>query len=157
MNYLKLNLYVTLICLTFISLQAQPNSSFNISDPLANYEGCVASYSDCAVILYNGKMLVDKYSPEGKCRLKADMKGTISVSNVDLTGDSVRTKDKLKFFVAIKNIETNTLFLMTKTSVQEIKYEDVLKQCSPGDVIVILTDNKKYNLTHNEINIMWKC
>ena len=157
MNYLKLNLLVTLFCMANISINAQPDSTFNIADPLANYGGCVASYSDCAIILFNGKMLVDKYTPEGICRLTAKMKGTLSVSNVDLTGKEFRVKDKLKFHVAIKNPKTNTLFLLTKTAIEDIKYEDILSQCQMGDQIIILTDNKKYSLTHNEIEIIWKC
>lgn len=157
MKFLKLNLLITLFCVAFISLNAQSNSSFDITDPLKNYSGCVANYSDCAIILFNGKMLVDKYTPEGKCKMTTKMKGTLSVSNVDLTGKEYRVKDKLKFHVAIKNPKTNTLFLLTKTSVQEIKYKDILTQCQMGDKIIILTDNKKYSLTHNEIEIMWKC
>lgn len=118
----------------------------------------IVDYSECAAILYKGKVLVDKYSPSGKCILSKGMEGKLSLSTITtLTETRVYPVKTLKFHVAIKNKDTNTLFLLTKEAVQEIQWKEVASQCKRGDTVIFLTADKKYSLTHHEIEIDWSC
>ena len=66
-------------------------------------------YTDCAAILFNGKVLVNDYSPEGTCKLEDIRHGTLSVATVNLSEDSKTPAKNIGFKVAIKNHRTNTL------------------------------------------------
>jgi len=116
-------------------------------------------YNDCAAILFDGVVLIDDYNASSlrKCKLREDEKGKLSVSTVNLTPTSATPVKELHFYVAIKNRKTNTLFLLTKEAVLDIDIETVLKECKIGDTIIILTKNKRFNLKHHEIEVVWDC
>ncbi len=114
-------------------------------------------YSDCAAIFYNGEMLVNEYSPDGKCQLGAGMKGKLTLSAVTLTESSATPTTVLPFRVAIKHSDSNTLWMFTESAVKEVMLEDIVKECKKGDKIIILTAYKKYSLSHHEIELTWGC
>ncbi len=89
--------------------------------------------------------------------MRENEKGTLSISTVNLTEIAATPKNAIKFHVAIKNRKTNTLFLLTKEAVLEIELEEVIRQCKMGDAIILLTENKRYSLTHHEVEIIWGC
>ncbi len=114
-------------------------------------------YSDCAAIFYNGEMLVNEYSPDGKCQLGAGMRGKLTLSAVTLTESSATPTTVLPFRVAIKHADSNTLWMFTDSAVKEVMLEDIVKECKKGDKIIILTAYKKYSLSHHEIELTWGC
>ncbi len=114
-------------------------------------------YSDCAAILYNGKMLVDEYSPQGKCKVNVGMKGKLNLYTVTLSDKGGTPKRKLKFHVAILNKNTNNMWMYTKSAVEEIMLEDVLNECKKDDKIIILNVDKSIALTHHEIEVLRGC
>ena len=151
MIYSKFILLAALFFTTFINPNVQ-------TDAVSN-GGCASKdYSDCAAILFNGDVLVDEFSPSGRCTIEEKKTGKLNIATVDILTETLMIpKRLLKFHVAIKNMETNTLVLLTTEAVLEIELEDVRKQCSKGDLIIILTDDKKYSLTHHEIEIIKGC
>ena len=165
----KCSLFTVLFFAALVNLNAQEGYAFNLFHPVPGNNECnvmlsytdsapkSTDYSDCAAILYNGQMLVDRYSPSGKCKLEVGKGGSLSVSTVAFTEKSATPQKALKFHLAIKNQKTNTLFLLTIEPVSEIKLDDVLKQCKEGDSLVVLTVDKRYSLTHHEIEIIWGC
>ena len=114
-------------------------------------------FSTCAAILFDGKMLVDKYAPDGTCRLEQNMKGKLTVAAVELTASVAIPTAPLSFRVAIQDGETGTLWLQSRSSVGEVLFEDIIKECKVGDKIVIITEQKSYSLPHNIIEIFKGC
>lgn len=114
-------------------------------------------YTDCAAILFNGKVLVNDYSPEGICKLEDIRHGTISVATVDLSDDSKTPIKNIGFKVAIQNHRTNTLSMYSDETFQEVRLEHIIEKCEMGDHIIIMTVDQKYSLPHHEIEIRWGC
>lgn len=115
------------------------------------------NYRECAAILFDGEMLVDKYTPEGKCILNAGNQGKLSVSTVNLSDGKAAPKKAIGFRIAIKNDRTNTLWMYSKETLYEVNVHEVLKKCEEGDRLFIMTVDQKYSLTHHEIEISWGC
>lgn len=114
-------------------------------------------YSNCTAIFYKGKMLVDDYSPDGKCRLEEGMSGRIVISTVSLSDFGAKQTGNVGFKVAIRNTKTNTIWSYSDQVLYEINLEDILKKCEAGDNIIFITTNKQHALPHNEIEVAWGC
>lgn len=115
------------------------------------------NYRDCTAIFFNGKMLANEYSPEGKCKLEQGMKGALTVATVKLSGKKGSPSTNIPFRVAVKNSRTNTLWMYSETALQRVQLEDILKKCEPGDRIIILTVDQRYSLPHHEIEVAGGC
>ncbi|MCO6477682.1 MAG: hypothetical protein J5I94_13710 [Phaeodactylibacter sp.] len=115
------------------------------------------NYHDCAAIFFEGEMLADEYSPEGKCKLEAGRKGTLTVATVNLSGSAVVPVENIAFKVAIKNNRTNTIWMYSEKASQEVQLEDILKKCEPGDRIIIMTVDQRYSLPHHEVEVAGGC
>lgn len=113
-------------------------------------------YSDCAAIYIGDDMLVSEYSPQGKCTLASKTTGLLTVSTVSLSDEGSTRTLAIPFRVAIRHGETGTVYLLHQNdSVNSIKIKDVLAECQPGDDVLILTDDNRYSLPHNEISVQW--
>ena len=145
--------YLILFSITLLFTTASISSAQSDS----NLSGDNLPYNNCAAIFYNGNMLVDEYSPRGKCKLAHGMKGKLTVSEVILTDITGIPTKSIQFKVAIRNEQTNTLWMYTEKSVESINLEDILLQCQKGDKIVLLTVDKQYALSHNDIDLVWGC
>ena len=145
-------IHVAFFIISFLALPLQTCAQGSTSVTTKQYEN---PYNNCAAIIYNGKMLVDSYSPSGKCILSADQTGTISAATVELSEKGGTPKKAIEFQVAIKNTMTNTLWMYSREILDEVRFEDVLAKCQKGDKIVILTVDQEYSLTHHEIEINW--
>jgi len=115
------------------------------------------SFSDCAAILYKGEMLVDTYSPDGKCKLETGMTGKISVATVSLSEEGGIPTKEIGFKVAIKNTRTNTLLMYSDDTFFEVELEDLLKACGKDDHLIFITVDRKYALTHHEVEVIPGC
>ncbi len=150
MKLLKLDVSVsTLICclmiLLLLPIQAQKN--------LEIFE----NYNDCAAIFYKGKMLVNEYSPKGKCKLETGMEGKLTVSAVSLSDKGAIPTTKIGFQVAIQNNRTNTLRLISQDELFEVELKTILEQCEKGDELIFLTTDKKYSLPHHRVAVIDGC
>ena len=129
-------------------------AQLSIPNPLSDL---TKDYQSCAAIFFEGKMLVDKYAPSGKCKITKEVKGKFTLAAVELTDSSATPIQQIPFRVAIKNKATNTLWMYTQKSVQEILLEDLLMECQPGDKLLFLTEDKSYALPHNEVEVKVGC
>ena len=85
------------------------------------------------------------------------MKGAISVATVSLSEDGGTPVKNISFRVAIKNERTNTMYMYSEKTFQEVQLEDILKSCEIGDKIIIMTVDQKYSLPHHVIDVKWGC
>ena len=115
------------------------------------------NYKDCAAILYKGNLLVNEYSPRGKCKLEEGMSGTLTVATVNLSDGGGAPIKNIGFKVAIKNGRTHTIWMYSEKTLQEVQLEDILKKCERGDRILFMTVDQKYSLPHNEIELNSGC
>ena len=110
-----------------------------------------SAFRSCTAPFLNNKMVVDEYTPKGKCELAAESTGQLTVCTVDLSPTEGKAVRKLPFKVAIKDRKTQTLVLFTKSDVKQIDVERILAKCKKGDSIVLLTVDDQYAMPHNEI------
>lgn len=133
MNHFKTTCIVALLSMSFFSATAQE------------------SFSNCAAAFLDGSMIVDEYSPRGKCMMAASATGMLTVCTATLTETGGTPVDKIEFFVAIRDGNTGTLTMLTKKTVKEMDLAEVMERCSEGDHIVVITTDEEYSLPHNEI------
>ena len=107
--------------------------------------------SGCAAAFLNDKMIVDHYSPEGKCKLTKSSKGVLTAGTVNLNEKGVEITCKFEFALAIRDKETGSLTLYSKDTYTKIDIQKVMEKCEVGDKIVMITTDGKYELLHNEI------
>lgn len=135
-NFKKL-FFIILNLLIFISLFGQHGKG---------------NFSNCAAIFINQSMLVNEYSPEGRCIVDANTKGELSLHAADMSNGKVtKASEKIPFKIAIRDRDSKTLMLFSEKSYQEINIQDVLAQCKKGDFIVLLTLEREWALPHSEI------
>lgn len=112
------------------------------------------SFSNCSAIFLNTKMLVNEYSPSGKCTIDITAKGDLTVSTIQLSSPENKPIEPILFQIAIKDKETGTLMLVSKEKLKKMEIQKVLEKCKKGDHIIILTLSDDYALPHNEILVL---
>lgn len=114
-------------------------------------------HNSCAAIFLNNNMLVDDYSPRGKCRVEMGNKGKLVVSEVSLSETTAWPMQFVGFKVAIRNSKTNTLWMYSDETFFEVNLEDILSKCGKDDKIVILVTDREFSLPHHEIEVFDGC
>lgn len=109
------------------------------------------SFNSCSAAFVGDKMVVDAYTPKGKCRLSPAATGTLTVQTVDLSPTKSKAVDKIDFKVAIRDKATGTLHQYSNETYRQVPVQQVLARCKKGDQIVLLTVDDRYALPHNEI------
>ena len=112
------------------------------------------NFNSCSAAFLNNKMLVNEYSPAGKCSVSITEKGHLTVSTVELSANKSKAVDSIIFQVAIRNKETGTVMLFSNEKIRKIEIQKVLEKCKKGDHILVITLNDKYALPHNEILVL---
>ncbi|MEZ0541319.1 hypothetical protein [Fibrella arboris] len=108
-------------------------------------------FTNCSAAFVGKKMVVDTYTPAGKCQLAAAATGTLTVQTVALSTTESKAVDPIDFKVAIRDKATGTLHLYSEETYRRVPVENVLARCKKGDQIVLLTVDTRYALPHNEI------
>lgn len=110
------------------------------------------NFTNCTAVLLNNKMVVNEYTPTGKCELAGDAKGTFTIQPVSLQDQGVVIpQGKRRFKIAIKDANTKTLTSFSEETYTEIEVSKVLSQCKKGDHIVFITLDRDLALPHNEV------
>lgn len=109
------------------------------------------AFTNCSAAFVGDRMLVDTYSPKGKCTLATTASGTLTVQTVVLSTTESKAIDPIDFKVAIRDKSTGTLHLYSKKTYRQVPVQHVLARCKKGDQIVLLTVGRRYALPHNEI------
>jgi len=109
------------------------------------------SFNNCSATFLNNKMLVNEYSPAGKCKVSITEKGDLTVNTVELSSTESKAINPIMFQIAIRNKNSGTLTMFSKDKIQKIEIQKILEKCKKGDYIIVLTVNDKFALPHNEI------
>ena len=112
------------------------------------------SFNSCSAAFVGGKLIVDEYSPRGRCRLTTTTTGELTVHTVDLSPTETKALDKIDFKVAIRDKATGTLHLYSDETFRRVPVQRVLARCKKGDHIVLLMIDGRYSLPHNEILVL---
>jgi hypothetical protein len=112
------------------------------------------SFNHCSAAFLNSKMLVNEYSPSGKCSVLITEKGDLTVSTVEISSKESKAINPIMFQVAIKDKDTGTLMMVSKEGIQKIEIQKILEKCKKGDFILLLTNSDEYALPHNEILVL---
>lgn len=105
----------------------------------------------CSAAFLNNKMVVDEYTPKGKCSLPLTARGELTVATAELSSNESKAVDIVSFKIAIRDENTRTLTMFSGDDFRKIEIQKVLAKCKKGDSIVLLTLEKQYALPHNEI------
>ena len=130
--------------------------SLVFSTALLSQESESQDFNDCVALFLNGQMVVDEYSPKGSCTISASEKGKLTVHTVSLTENSAKAISPVSFRIAIKNERTGTIWMLSDESYTSIQVQEIINESEQGDSILILMEERKYALPHNEISIVWE-
>lgn len=108
-------------------------------------------FTNCTAAFLDHKMVVNEYTPSGKCILAANSSGELTVCTADLSPSGSIPIDKIKFRIAIRDANTQTLWMYSDDLYTTVDVQKVLTKCRKGDHIVLLTTDDQYALPHNEI------
>jgi hypothetical protein len=112
------------------------------------------SFNNCSAAFLNSKMLVNEYSPSGKCSVSITEKGNLTVNTIELSSTENKAIDPIMFQVAIRDKNTGKLMMVSKKGIQKIDIQNILEKCKKGDSIILLTNSDEYALPHNEILVL---
>lgn len=113
--------------------------------------GETTPHNTCSAAFINTKMLVDQYTPNGKCMLPTNATGLLSVYTVALNPGKCSPKEKIDFKIAIRDKQTQTFTMYSDETFKQTDIKQVLQKCEKGDKIILLTTHTRYALPHNEI------
>jgi hypothetical protein len=108
-------------------------------------------FNECSAAFLNQKMIVDDYSPKGKCVIDANATGQLTVSTAVYENDTWRAVEKISFKITIRDNKTKTLFSFSDATYEDIDIKKVLAKCQKGDYILISLVKDLYALPHNEV------
>lgn len=110
-------------------------------------------FTNCAAAFIDQRMVVDEYTPDGKCKISAAATGQLTVQTADLSPERSVPTGKIEFRIAIRDGHTKTLLSFSDQVYQQIDVRQVLDKCRPGDTIVLMTVKDRYSLPHHEISV----
>lgn len=108
-------------------------------------------FSNCSAAFLNQKMIVDDYSPQGKCVLNTSAIGQLTVNTAIYENNKWHAVDKISFKLTIRDGATKTLISYSDATYEEIDIKKVLSKCRKGDYILVSVVKDEYALPHNEI------
>ena len=108
-------------------------------------------FSSCSAAFLDNKLVVDEYSPTGKCTLTQEAKGSLTVAEATYENNQWHQTATIDFMVAIRDKNTKTLMMFSPEIYKKLDIQKVISQCKKGDSIVVLTLKNAYALPHNEI------
>lgn len=89
--------------------------------------------------------------------IDAATKGTLSFSTVDRTNGAYKPMKPIGFKIAIRVYETNSIWMYSKETFYEVDLEEIARECKPGDIIIFMTVDKKYQLSRHELMVIDDC
>jgi hypothetical protein len=111
------------------------------------------TFKHCSAAFLSNRMIVDAYTPAGKCVVPSTATGKLTVNTVELAQNQTKALDRIPFRVAIRDNKTHTLLMYSNQELKQVDVQKVLAKCKKGDHIVLLTLDDQYALPHNEITV----
>lgn len=110
-------------------------------------------YTNCTAAFLDNKLVVNEYSPEGKCVLDSTATGILTVSPATYDNNAWVAEYPAEFMVAIRDGNTRTICMFSDKRYKKLDISGVLSKCRKGDYIVLMTMDNQLALPHNEILI----
>jgi len=111
------------------------------------------NYTNCTAAFLDNKLVVNEYSPDGKCIIDSTAQGTLTVSPATYDNNVWIADDPAEFMVAIRDKNTGTICMFSDKRYKKLEISLVLSKCRKGDRIVLMTMDNHLSLPHNEILI----
>lgn len=111
------------------------------------------NYTNCTAAFLDNKLVVNEYSPEGKCIIDSTATGSLKVCPATYDNNVWTADEPAEFMVAIRDKNTGTICMFSDKRYKKLEVSQVLSQCRKGDHIVLMTMNNRLALPHNEILI----
>jgi len=110
-------------------------------------------YTNCTAAFLDNKLVVNEYSPEGKCIIDSTAGGSLTVCPATYENNVWTADEPAEFMVAIRDKNTGTICMFSDKRYKKLDISQVLSKCRKGDHIVLMTMNNHLALPHNEILI----
>ncbi len=149
MKLLKSALLFTFVLTTVISCKAQSS----VLSSSIDYE----DYKEFCAILLDGTPVVKRWSTDEELALSTGATGVLSVATIDRMGDKFDPINPVGFKLAIKNHRTNALWMYSNELIYDLDIKEVIKECEPGDQLIFITVDKKYQLPRHELRLNFGC
>ncbi len=114
---------------------------------------CQENYTNCTAAFLDNKLVVNEYSPEGKCIIDSTAAGSLKVCPATYENNVWIADEPAEFMVAIRDKNTGTICMFSDKRYKKLEISQVLSKCRKGDHIVLMTMNNRLALPHNEILI----
>lgn len=108
-------------------------------------------FNNCSAVFLNQKLVVDDYSPTGKCVVKSTDTGQLTVSTATYDNDKWLAGEKISFKITLRDGRTKTMLSYSDATYQTVDIQKILEKCQKGDYILISIVKDAYALPHNEI------
>ena len=110
-------------------------------------------FNSCTAAFLDNKLVVNEYSPEGKCVLDSTARGTLTVCPATYDNNVWTANAAAEFMVAIRDGNTRTICMFSDKRYKKVDISKVISKCRKGDHIVLMTIDNQLALPHNEILI----
>lgn len=111
------------------------------------------NHSECVAVFHEDDMVVDEFSPRGKSVVSKQTKGNLTVNLVKI-GDEIVKRDSVSFYIAIKDVETQTLTMVSTNPTYFLDLKSVTSKRKEGDKIVLILNDSKYALPTEQHEIL---
>lgn len=112
------------------------------------------TYTRCTAAFLNDHLIVNEYSPEGKCMLDSTSRGMLTVCPATYENGKWTQEYQAEFMVAVRDKDTRTFWMFSDKRYKKLEISKVLAECRKGDQIVLLTVDSRLALPHNEILVL---
>lgn len=108
-------------------------------------------FTACTAAFLDDKLIVDEYSPSGKCVITTAATGKLTVCTADLSPEKSIPVEQIYFKIAIRDGHTKTLYMPADKKYKQVDIRELLAYCKKGDSIVIISLGDQYAIPHSEI------
>lgn len=109
--------------------------------------------SECVAVFHEDDMVADEFSPRGISIVSKYTKGSLTVNLVTI-GDEIIKGAAVSFYVAIKDVKTKTLTMISAVATQSLDLQSITSNRKEGDKIVIIMSDSRYALPTEQHEIM---
>lgn len=151
MKYLQAALVISFLLGTSILINAQGVTLFSfLNEP-------TPPRPEFSSILLDGESIAKVDTPPGPLQVDIMKKGVLSVATIDRSGGEYLPVKQVGFKIAIEEYHSNGLSMFSEETYYEIDVEEVLKSCNMGDKIILITVEKRYQLSRHELIVLDDC
>ena len=108
-------------------------------------------------MLYGDQLLSQQSESSNELQIMPGSSGTITVETWHGHCANIDEAEPIGFQVAIRDAETNTMWMYSQEVLREVNVADLLSHCKLGDVLVFMTVDRQYKMGRHEVKVMDGC